>query len=167
MKKLVATMLVLAATGAAAGYSLTRATGAGTQTYKADNQQFQWRRHRVTTRSTKFHDLKIASSPSAAQFIVAKGPIAATFSGTFKGGPVQVRVVDLQRNFHPGAATFRPGSEASSFSYSFVSHGSAKARCHYVGVEWRSPTGARITFKSGDLVVDYHQKAPKSGVLTC
>jgi hypothetical protein len=167
MKKLVAIILVIAATGAVAGYSLAAATGAGSQTYKADNQQFQWRKHRITTSSAKFHNLKIASSPGAAQFIVAKGPISATFSGTFKGGPVQVRVVDLQRNFHPGAATFRPGSEASSFSYSFVSHGSAKARCHYVGVEWRALTGAPVTFKSGDLVVDYHQKAPKGDVLTC
>lgn len=167
MKKFLATMLVIAATGAVAGYSLTGATNAGSQTYKVDHQHFQWRRHEVTTTSTKFHNLKIASSPRAALFIVAKGPIAATFSGTFKGGPVQVRVVDLRHNFHPGAATFRPGSQASSFSYSFVSHGSAKAGCHYVGVEWRSPTGARVTFKSGDLVVDYHEKAPKSGVLTC
>lgn len=165
MKKLVIAIVAVGGL-AAGGYALASATSAGSQTYKIDHQQFQWRKDRVATTSTKFHNLKLASTPGAAQFIIARGPISAVFSGTFKGGPVEIRVTDVGRKFHPSTALFRPPAEPTSFSYSFVSHGSSKSRCHYVGVKWRSVTGAKVTMTSGDLIVTYREKAPK-GSFVC
>lgn len=58
----------------------------------------------------------------------------------------------------PGAAQFVPEGE-ESFSYTFVKSTAPFEGddTHVLDVQWRSPTGSRVTLTSGDLNLLYQQ----------
>ncbi|MEA2462247.1 MAG: hypothetical protein QOH90_2424 [Actinomycetota bacterium] len=142
---------------------LAASNSEGGHDYTINHQSFRWRTSNATTSDTDFNQLKLNPSvPGAAQFIVARGPISATFSGTFKGGAVDVIVKDGTHRFQPGVAHFGKGSS----SYTFVTGGRRKSGCHYITVQWRSRAGQQVTLTGADLVVDYHHKTG-SDVVTC
>jgi len=98
--------------------------------------------------------------PSDSMHVDARGVITATLSVTVTGGPVAFRLFleDINhdwatRRMRPWSATFDPGSDTTSGSFTFVA-GVAPGP-YTVNIMWRSPTGAPVTLKAGTLVVQY------------
>jgi hypothetical protein len=121
----------------------------------------------MTVSSTTWKDLKMTGKPddpngtgeSGADplVVIAKGPVSLTFSGTFSGGPVQVRAVDNGQVLRPGPARFDPVAGDSSRSFSFVGPGRATATCRYIVINWRAMDPARsVTLKRGDFILTYN-----------
>lgn len=144
----------------------------GERDYGVDRQAFQWRKDASSTSSTEWHRLPLTGTGSAnAQpeahplAFVARGPMSVTLSADFKGAPVQVRIVERKTVLRPGRASFRPAGRDTSKSFTFVSDGTSRARCRLLFVEWRSPTGKKVTFRRGDLVVTYNR--PESTEARC
>lgn len=142
------------------------------RSYEIDRQAFQWRDDNSTTSSEEWRALPMvregseAIQPAAEPLdFIARGPMSVTFSGDFAGAPVQIRVIERQKAYRPGRATFDPTPWDSSKSFTFVSGGSDEARCLALFVQWRSPTGGEVTFRRGDVVVTYNR--PQSTDARC
>ena len=165
MRRWMAVAVALAIAGTIGVPLIVRAASSnGINTYSIDHQQFQWSKQTRSTSSTHFRALKLSAAPSASKFIIAKGPISAMFSGKFEGALVDIRVRDGKKVFHPGAVGVDPGVSA----FSFVRGGTPKPTFHFETVEWRSPTGATVTLKKGDLIVTFLQKQSSGGPpVTC
>lgn len=163
MRKVLTVLGAVTLTIAMACAVLAATSTEGSHDYTINHQNFTWRSSDVSTSKTKFHQLRLNPSvPGASQFIIARGPISATFSGTFQGGPASLVVKDGTHRFHPGAALFGKGSS----SYTFVTGGRRRPGCHYITVSWRSTTGRPVTLTNADLVVTYHHKT-STAVTTC
>ena len=83
-----------------------------------------------------------------------------TFSGTFRGGPVQVRAIDNGRVMHPGPAVFRPQGAGESVSFTFAGLGPKSPFCRGVYLEWRTPAGVKVTMTKALLKIDYRYTNP-------
>lgn len=122
-----------------------------------DVQSASWTTSDVSTSSTRWHDIRALSSVS----ICSVRQVSATLSVTLRGAPGRFRVVIDGATgvpMRPGAAQFVPVGE-ESFSYTFVK-GTAPFEdddTHVFEVQWRSPTGNRVTLTSGDLNLLYQQ----------
>jgi hypothetical protein len=122
-----------------------------------DVQAASWTTSDVSTSSTRWHDIGALSRLS----ICSLGQVSATLSVTLRGAPVRFRVIidgAPERPMRPGAAQFAPAGQ-ESFSYTFVK-GTAPFEdndTHVFDVQWRSPTGSRVTLTSGDLNLLYQQ----------
>lgn len=122
-----------------------------------DVQTASWTTSDVSTSSTRWHSIASLSRLP----ICSAGQVSATLSVTLRGAPGRFRVVVdgvTGAPMRPGAAQFVPGGE-ESFSYTFVK-GTAPFEgddTHVFDVQWRSPTGNRLTLTSGDLNLLYQQ----------
>jgi hypothetical protein len=132
-------------------------------TTKFNREKLVWRQHSAATSRTTFFRLGNFSRLR----VLAKGGMAATVSGNFTGNPVEIRVKDGGKVFKPGRAHFDPAAGTTSFSFSFVAPGSRVPACHSITVEWRSPTGAAVTFKRGDLILSYRKQRLQGRTFNC
>jgi hypothetical protein len=143
----------------------TRQTGEGA--YPVSRQAFQWRTDPTATTSSDWQPLVLhgvdrdgGPALAGAPIVVAgRGGMTVTLSADFSGAPVELRVRDNRRILRPGRAKFSPRARGTSTSFTFVAPPQPQARCHAVHVEWRSPTGERVTFNRGDVVVTYRPEA--------
>ena len=126
-----------------------------------DVQTARWTTSDVSTSSTRWHSIASLSRLP----ICSAGQVSATLSVTLRGAPARFRVVIdgvTGAPMRPGAAQFVPVGE-ESFSYTFVK-GTAPLDgddTHVLEVQWRSPTGNRVTLTSGDLNLLYQQGTHK------
>lgn len=147
----------------------SRRTGEGA--FGVTRQAFQWRTDPTTTRSDEWQSLVLFGEDrdggpalgSAPLAFASRGGMSVTVSADFKGAPVELRIRDGRRILRPGKAKFVPRGRGTSTSFTFVGARQARASCHSVQVEWRSPTGAEVTFRRGDIVVTYKPEALKDG----
>jgi hypothetical protein len=141
----------------AATVPLAVLAGSGRLSSGLDVQTASWTTSDVSTSSTRWHDIGALSRLS----ICSLGQVSATLSVTLRGAPGRFRVVIdgvTGAPMRPGAAQFVPDRE-ESFSYTFVK-GTAPFEeddTHVFEVQWRSPTGNRLTLTSGDLNLLYQQ----------
>lgn len=150
-----------ARTAAAAG----RPTN-GVAYYRIDRQAYRWRSSPLTASSESWKALDLVGAVpdpddtgqggGDPMVLIAKGPLSVTFSGTFAGGPVRVRVRVDNRVMRPGAARFDPARDDGSRSFTFVSPGRAAATCHYIYLDWRAVDESKPpTLRRGTFVVTY------------
>ena len=125
-----------------------------------DLQASSWTTSDVSTSSTRWHEIRALSGLS----ICSRGQVSAIVSATLRGSPARFRVVidGTSAAMRPGAAQFMPAGE-ESFSYTFVKTTAAVEDddTHVFDVQWRSPTGNRVTLTSGDLNLLYQQGTRK------
>ncbi|HEX2196263.1 MAG TPA: hypothetical protein VHJ76_04990 [Actinomycetota bacterium] len=116
---------------------------------RSNFQAYRYVTEPVATTSTEFEVLWELSLDEINQF-GARGPITVDLSVEVEGAPVEFRVRTTgNREMKPGTVTFAAGAEPDARSFTFASRGTAKARCHYYVVEWRSPTGAEVRVNRG------------------
>ncbi len=140
----VAVAVALTATAAIAAVSNTR----GGATASVEKMQYVWTTESSSTRSTEWRSL------TGWMTIVADGAMTTTVSADFTGAPVEVRVLDGfgNRVMRPGKARFATSPGDSSRSFSFVAE-DKKSQCRFVKVQWRSPTGKKVTSNRLAVVV--------------
>jgi hypothetical protein len=122
--------------------------------YAIDHQGAASTHSPVTTSSTRFESI----GPLSRLAVSNHGPVSLTFTGDLSGGPVVVRAIG-DRPLGSGPARFQPTGSHETFSATFVSR-SMKRRCRNFGIEWKSPTGAPVTLRHGDFVLDYNFTRP-------
>ena len=89
-----------------------------------------------------------------------KSVVGSTFSGTFTGAPVEIRVAAGGEAMSPGAARFGVGSPLPrSFSFTFAKN---LPLCSTLEVQWRSPTGEKVVFRKGSLSAFYRPLGEKT-----
>jgi hypothetical protein len=118
----------------------------------ADRQRAKFRTEALITSSTAWHDV-----PVLGVTICSINEVSATLSVTLSGARARFRVLRGGGTvIRPGPAEFAPNG-VESFSYTFVTNtGPFGGDDHHsLKVQWRSPTGARATMRSGDLNVLY------------
>lgn len=120
------------------------------------HQTFKWSRLQESTSKQSFRRLRHLGAG-----VTNQGLTTVTLSGMIRGGPVDVRIISIgptgEENgvLKPGFARIR-GKGFRSFSHVFGrQEGSGTCR-NYV-VEWRSPSGRKITFERGSLLVDHRR----------
>jgi hypothetical protein len=115
-----------------------------------DRQAARWTTTSATTSSTTWRNV-----PRLSLTRCTVNQVTAALSATIRGGPVVFRVIIdgvPEAPMRPGPARFVPdGSE--SFSFSFVARTAPFEAddTHRFNVQWRSPTGARVTLRRGVL----------------
>jgi len=106
------------------------------------------------TTSTSTSTSIFQAIPGMTALTCSRGAVAVTVSLSVVGGPIGVRVlVDDGGAMQPGTVRVQPGSS----SYTFVSRvGPFEASDgHAYDVQWRSPTGHKVTLQKGDVLVQY------------
>ena len=147
---ILATLAVVVCVAAAAGSAGNSRVG---------RQAFQVTRANAATRSQTFQRL-----PGMSLLLGNRGStVSSTFGGTFSGAPVEIRVRAGTNGpvLEPGATRFDPASGKRSFSFTFAR---VAPPCTNLSVEWRSPSGQRVSFDRGNLVALYR---PLSGNRYC
>jgi hypothetical protein len=117
-----------------------------------DRQRAKFRTDAVTTSSTAWHNV-----PELGVTICSINEVSATVSVTLSGARARFRVLrEGSTVIRPGPAEFAPNG-VESFSFTFVTNtGPIGGDDHHaLQVQWRSPTGAQATMRSGDLNVLY------------
>ena len=117
-----------------------------------DRQRAKFRTGALTTSSTAWHDVPVLGAT-----ICSVNEASATLSVTLSGARARFRVLrEGGTVIRPGPAEFAPNG-VESFSYTFVTNtGPFGGDDHHsLKVQWRSPTGAQATLRSGDLNVLY------------
>lgn len=115
-----------------------------------ERQSARWTTSDVTTSSTEWRNV-----PGLTLARCTRNQVTAMVSAMVSGGPVRFRVIAdgvPEAPFRPGAARFVPdGTEA--FSYTFVGNTAPFEAddSHRFNVQWRSPSGQRITLENGAL----------------
>jgi hypothetical protein len=117
---------------------------------RLDLQRAKWTTTRATTSSTKWRNV-----PGLGITRCTLHQVTAMLAVTVRGGPVRFRVIIdgvPEAPMKPSFARFVP-SGAESFSYTFVGRTAPFEAddSHRFNVQWRSPTGARITMRQGVL----------------
>jgi hypothetical protein len=121
----------------------------GDFTGQVNRQALTFRAQPVTTQSTTFRPL-----PAISPLTCSRGPVAVTVSMRLTGGPADLRVlIDSGGALHPGAVRFRPG--ASSFTFVGRVRPFEASDGHSFDVQWRSPTGQRVTSGKATVVAQY------------
>lgn len=121
-----------------------------------DRQRAKWTTTRATTTSKAWRNV-----PGLAITRCTRSQVTAMLSVTLSGAPVRFRVIIdgvPEAPMRPGAARFVPDGE-ESFSYTFVGRTAPFEAddTHRFNVQWRSPTGARVTLRQGVLNLLYQQ----------
>jgi hypothetical protein len=94
-------------------------------------------------------------APQSGLVLRASGLITLTLTGDFTGGPIQLRVLDSGTVMRPGAVTFSPSADNTSFSYTFGNSAKKRACGRALRVQWRSLTGATVTLRHAAMVATY------------
>jgi hypothetical protein len=120
-----------------------------------DRQTARWTTTPVSTSSTAWRNV-----PRLRITACTINEVSATLSATIQGAPARFRIVvdTPEAPMRPGNARFDPDGE-ESFSYTFV-RGTRPFEdddTHVFDVQWRSPTGARVTLKRGDVNLLFQQ----------
>lgn len=148
--------LVVAVTTLVAGSAVLLASPAGNQQEgRLTHQTFKWSRIEESTSSEKFRRLRHLGAG-----VTNGGLTTVALSATFRGGPVDVRLVSVgptgeERRLRPGLARFK-GKGLRSISHVFgrLERGGT---CRNYVVEWRSPSGRKLTLVRGSLLVQYRR----------
>jgi hypothetical protein len=159
---------VLTFTVAAAALSSTGSTS-GTGRAAVNHVAYQWRHGSETTTSNDWTALRIygpetgppGTGASNVLHATTRGAGTLTLSVDLRGGAVDFRILDNGKVARPGPASFAPGVGDTSRSFTFLSRGTAKARCHQIVVQWRSSNGESATVTRSALAWTY-QAAAKS-----
>jgi hypothetical protein len=115
-----------------------------------EQQSARWTTTSVSTSSTTWRNV-----PGLSLTRCTLHQVSAMVSVTVRGAPVRFRVlIDgvPEAPMRPGSARFVPRG-AESFSYTFVGRTAPFEAddTHLFTVQWRSPSGRRVTLLSGDL----------------
>jgi hypothetical protein len=129
---------------------------AATATISSDvnRQTARWTTTLASTSSTQWRDVPNLSRLSADTF----REVSATLSVTLRGAPARFRVIidTPEGPMRPGSVRFVP-SGTESFSYTFVraTIPFEDDDTHFFTVQWRSPSGERVTLVNGVLNLVY------------
>lgn len=115
-----------------------------------ERQAARWTTTSVSTSSTAWRNV-----PRLSLTRCTLRQVSAMVSVTVRGAPVRFRVVIdgvPEAPMKPGSARFVPQG-AESFSYTFVGRTAPFEAddTHVFNVQWRSPSGRRVTLVRGDL----------------
>jgi hypothetical protein len=115
-----------------------------------DRQKAKWTSSAATTSSMSWRNV-----PGLVLTRCTVNQVTATISVTVEGGPVRFRVIvdDVpEAPMQPGSARFVPNG-VESFSYTFVGNTAPFEAddTHRFNVQWRSPSGVRVTMRRGAL----------------
>ena len=140
----------VAAVAAAVPFAVLAATGTFGGTL--DRQTARWTTTNVTTSSRDWRNVT-----GLGRTRCTLNQVTAILSATVEGGPVRFRVIIdgvPEAPMRPGVARFVPNG-VESFSYTFVGNtGPFEADdTHRFNVQWRSPSGARLTLREGALTL--------------
>jgi hypothetical protein len=118
-----------------------------------NRQALTFRTHPVSTDSTSFRRLR-AISPQTC----SRGAVSVTVSMKLVRGPVDLRVLsdgvaEGQGIFRPGVVRFGPGASSFTFVGSVAPFEAEDG--HSFDVQWRSPTGERVTSRKATVVAQY------------
>lgn len=148
--------LVAGLTTLMAGSAVLLASPAGNQHEgRLTHQTFKWSRIEESTSSQKFRRMRHLGAG-----VTNAGLTSVTLSGTIRGGPVDVRLVSVgptgeERRLRPGVARFSgKGLRSVSHVFGRLERGGT---CRNYVVEWRSPTGRKLTLVRGSLLVQYRR----------
>lgn len=146
---------VLAVAGVGLVLWVTAATGSGGNS-GVRRQAFQATGSNSETSSKAFQRLTGLSLGVANR----RSVVGSTFSGTFTGAPVEIRVKAGGEVMSPGAARFEVGSPLPrSFSFTFAK---VLPLCSTLELQWRSPTGEKVVFRKGSLSAFYRPVGGKT-----
>lgn len=148
---------LLAVAGAGIVLWVTTATGTGGNS-GVSRQAFQATRRNAVTTDKSFQRL------TGMSLVVAnrRSVVGSTFSGTFTGATVEIRVKAGGEVMSPGAARFEVSSpHPRSFSFTFAK---VLSPCSTLEVQWRSPTGEPVVFRKASLSAFYQ---PVGGRTIC
>ncbi|MGH2712856.1 MAG: hypothetical protein ACRDM7_03005 [Thermoleophilaceae bacterium] len=121
-----------------------------------ERQSARWTTTNVSTSSTSWRNVRGLSLTRCTLH-----QVTAMLSATVRGAPVRFRVIIdgvPEAPMRPRAARFTPhGTE--SFSYTFVGRTAPFEAddTHVFNVQWRSPSGRRVTLLSGALNLLFEQ----------
>jgi hypothetical protein len=115
-----------------------------------DRQAARWTTTQASTSSTSWRNV-----PRLALVRCTRNQVTAMVDVTVSGAPVMFRVVVdgvPEAPMRPGPARFVPHG-AESFSYTFVGRTAPFEAddTHSFNVQWRSPSGDRVTLRRGTL----------------
>ena len=124
---------------------------------KLDRQAAKWTTTPASTSRTTWTNV-----PGLSRLTVCTlNEVSATLSVTVRGAPVRFRVlIDSvpEAPMKPGSVRFVPRGE-ESFSFTFVNRTAPfeDDDTHVFTVQWRSPSGGRVTLLRGDLNLLFQQ----------
>ncbi len=91
--------------------------------------------------------------------LASQGEATAAVTGLFRGARVDLRMVVGREVARPGTVSFSPTAGSSFASFIFASTKALDSKCHWYTLQWRSPTGRRVTSERGVLVVHYEKES--------
>jgi hypothetical protein len=144
-KFVVVAFLALVASATPVAIALTIDNGS-----PVDHQRAKASDARATTSSTEWRDLPGLGN----MLICARGRVSAIVSVDVTGAPVALRVsLDAGPTLRPAFANFDPSTHSTSFSFTYTAVVGPFEGLddHSFDVQWRSPTGAPVTFRHGDV----------------
>jgi hypothetical protein len=147
-------LIAVAVAVVAAAIPLAVIAAGGTFSGALDNQRARWTTNQATTSRTAWRNV-----PGLAITRCTLNQVTATVSVTVSGAPVRFRaLIDGvgEAPMKPTSARFVPNGR-ESFSFTFVGNtGPFEADdTHSFNVQWRSPSGNRVTLHQGALNVLY------------
>lgn len=166
-----AAALVTATSGSVYAAKTARSHGGGD--HSVDRQAFSWQTSDLMYNSTKWRSVDWSRQGSTSVSggdvlnVLATGPITVTVSGTFAGGPLDVRVTDNGHVMRPGPAHFVPVKRGTSFSFTFVRPGGHPLCGRNVRVQVRPSTATAAVLKRADIVVTYRLDRSHDGQTGC
>jgi hypothetical protein len=114
---------------------------------KVDKQSFRFRTGPTTISRAGFRQIFPLALDTC-----SRGGVTFSFSGTFSGGPVELRLMHgfvlPGKRLPPGVAHFNPGRGKASFSFTWGLR-SARLDGHSLRMEWRSGDGRPVTLHGG------------------
>ena len=116
----------------------------------------------VTTSSTHFNNVPGLSHVT----VCAQSALSISVSVQLSGGPVSLRVRITPRSgiaffAKPGFIRFEPQTTDDPFSFTWVV--SVSNESQIVSLQWKSPTGATVTARAGDMNVLYQNSSGPCG----
>lgn len=121
-----------------------------------ERQTGKWTTNNASTSSTSWRDVRGLRRIS----ICSDNEVSATLGVTVSGAPVRFRVIidTPEGPMRPAPARFVPDG-IESFSFTFVRPTIAFEAddTHSFSVQWRSPSGERVTMRSGVLNLLYER----------
>jgi hypothetical protein len=121
----------------------------GTRGSALDRQAFKYRERDAVTSSTAWSNV-----PGMRRFqICAVNEVSTQVNMVLRGAPAVIRIrIDGTDEIiaHPGPVSFHPGP-GRVFSFTFADHVAPFEAndFHLIEIQWRSPTGERVTLKRG------------------
>jgi len=154
MRRLIVVITTVALVGGVAWAVGAQSTGGRTPVTCMDSL---WQTTSASTTSTQWADVPGFSASPVAIF-----PIAIDVSALVSGAPVEFRVMSTNvggQTFvsKPGPTRFVPSASGSdSFAYGWIERDQAAAtHTNLLKLQWRSPSGAPVQPRKGDMSVLY------------